>query len=315
MRHIETQYLGCENTGEVADATNCIIKFDAASSAAHALIVSRFSHELFKIQGLAQEGIVTAPYKICVLIRKGLVGFKYSKANESTVEQTIMWFAENWHPPSCGVILSFYEYDDLFGLEIQQPIMTQVIWPLKADLQSKRDGDYITYQKFPDVLLKRYSQKYDNAKNTGQLDVIDNIEKLSPYPVKEITYSMSEDEVADILQHSKMHFVYQGATYFLSAIMNVPTVCYGSPTYMSHPSRWWEDGKLYMEPVQVTMWGNYSYGARIPTTKIGQYDFNKQSVVQRPQRYLYHSNTPEELEGIIKGFPFTVNNVVYSVDD
>ena len=148
MKHFETLYLGCDNTGEVADASNCIIKFDAESSGAHALIVSRFSHELFKIQGLAQEGIVTTPYKICILIRTGLIGHKYSKANESTVDHTIMWFAKNWQPPSCGVIFSFYEYDDLFGVEIQQPIMTQVIWPLNDKLQSKRDGGYITYQKF-----------------------------------------------------------------------------------------------------------------------------------------------------------------------
>ena len=315
MKLLKTLYLGCDDTGEVADVNNCIIKFDADSSAAHAIIVSRFSHELFKIQGLAQEGIITEPYKISVLIRTGLMGRKYSKANESTIEQTIMWFADNWHPPSCGVVLSFYEYDDLFGLEIQQPYMTQVIWPLKANMQSKRDGDYITYQKFPDALLKRYSKKYDNAKNTGQLNIIDDIEALSPYPVKEITYAMSEDEIAELLMHSKMHFTYQGATYFLSAIMNVPTVCYGSPTYMSHPSKWWEDGEEHEEPVQVTMWGNYNYGARLPTTKIGQYDFKKQSVVQRPQRYLYHSDTPSDLEGIIKGFPFTVNNVTYSVDD
>ena len=315
MKHIETLYLGCDNTSEVADASNCIIKFDAGSSAAHALIVSRFSHELFKIQGLAQEGIVTTPYKICILIRTGLIGHKYSKANESTVDQTIMWFAKNWLPPSCGVIFSFYEYDDLFGVEIQQPIMTQVIWPLNDKLQSKRDGGYITYQKFPDALLKRYSHKYENAKETGQLNIIDDIEALSPYPVKEIDYSMSEDEIAELLKHSKMHFTYQGATYFMAAIMNVPTVCYGSPTYMSHPSKWWEYGEFHEESVQVTMWGNYNYGARIPTTKIGQYDFKKQSAVQRPQRYLYHSMTPEDLEGIIKGFAMTVNHVEYSVDD
>ena len=315
MRLLKNLYLGCDDTGEVADITNCIIKFDAESSAAHFIILSRFSHELFKIQCLAQEKIITKPYKICVLIRKGLVGLKYNHLNESTVDETIMWFAKNWHAPKCGVIFSFYEYDDLFGYEIVQPLMTQVIWPLNSELQARRDGNYITYQKYPDALKGRYSQKYMESIESRQLSVIENIQKLSSYEVKEIDYAMSEDEMTELLLHSKMHFTYKGATYFLAACMNLPTVCYGDPPIMSHVSKWWEYGEYHEESIPITLWGDHGYGACLPTTRVGQYDFERHSVVQRPQGYVYHARNPLELEGIIKGFPFEINHKEYSVDD
>ena len=126
---------------------------------------------------------------------------------------------------------------------------------------------------------------------------------------------MSEPEIADLLLHSRMHFTYQGASYFLAGCMNVPTVCYGSPTQISDPSKWYEDGKEYEDRIQISLWGNNGYGAYLPTTRVGQYDFEKQKVVQRPQGYVYHTNTPTELESIIKGFPFKVNNKEFSIDD
>ena len=182
-------------------------------------------------------------------------------------------------------------------------------------MQSKRDGNCITYHKYPEALLSRYSPKYQEALQTGHLDVIDRIKDISSYEVVEIDYSMSEDEMTKLLSHSKMHFTYRGASYFLAACINIPTVCYGNPTRMSHPSKWWEYGEYHEESVQVTVWGDYDHCARIPTTRIGQYDFERQSVIQRPQRYVYHTNSVKELEGILKGFPIVFNDIEYSVDD
>jgi len=315
MKLLKTLYSGCEDNGEVADIKNCIIKFEAGSSGAHPVLLSRYALDLYKIQTLAQEGLITKPYKICVLIRTGLMGAKYSESNKTTIDETIMWWAENLHPPSCGVIYSFYEYDGPLGLQITQPLSTQVIWPFKKSMQAKRDGDYITYQKYPDALKGRFSQKYLDAMQSGQVDVMDRIEELSTYKVIEITYAMSDEEIAELLKHSKMHFTYDGGTYAFAACTNTPTVCFGAPTHMSHPSNWWEDGDQHQDSVQITIWSNIHFGARIPATRVGGYDFEKETVVQRPQRYMYHANTPLELESIIKGFPFTVSNIEYSVDD
>lgn len=314
MKHIETIYLGCDNTGEHASIDNHIIKFDTGTSHAHATILSHFGSILFLCQTLSQENVLNKPFKICVLIHDDLIDRKIKEVNNNTIDGTIRWFMQNWHPPACGIIFSMYSYKTLLGIEIQERWSSQVIWPLQQKWQSTRSGNYITVHMPEEKLLSRPSSKIDDLLKTGQLQVIQQIQELCDIDVKYVDYIMHEDDLFNILSKSKMHFTYPGATYYSAGIINLPTVCYGYPLdKLKHSSRYWLDGKEHqVDDIRMTQWNR---GDNNPMTKVPQYCFKRNSVVQRPQQYVIHTQTPEGLAGYIKGFPFKVGNRTYSIYD
>lgn len=305
MKHIKTIYLGCDNTGARASIDNYVIKFERQTAKAHATYISKFCPILWQIQNLYEDGVVKDPVKICVLLPSNLVGKKVSDNNENTYDGHLIWFMENFLPPTPGVIFSLYSFD--IATSVQTMWTTKVIWPLQDRWKAKRDGEYITCQKYSPISASaKYHGYYDMFVSSSQAPVIDNIEALCDLPVKFIDYSMHEDKLFEVLSHSKMHFTYHGATYFSAALIDLPTVCYGFPKNRVTTNA------LQGELMDASSWGD-EHGTGF--TNIGLYNDSNGKVYNGWQTYVKHANSPLELEGYLKGIPVTINKKEYSIYD
>ena len=316
MKHIKTIALGCKSN-ERATPENHIVKLDDGNCRAYAALTSQFAPLLYRIQVMNDSGIVKEPYKVCIVIdTEWCNGMKVKDSNSWTVMETIIWLLENYHPPTNGVIFSIYEYEDVYANTIQERWASSSIWPLNESWQAKRDGDYITLHDFQDDL--KGSAKYEIARHSGQLDVIDDIDNICKLPVKRVDYTMGEDQIFTLLKHSKMHFTLHGGTYYGAAIINLPTVCFGSfisgdhyhdGFYFKHQK---DKGSEIPVSVQHTSWNT---GNGNTPTKVSQFDFKTNSVTEHPQRYLRNATSPTELRSYLNGFAMEVDNHYYSIDD
>ena len=280
MKHIKTISLGCNN----ADQVVYTIKFDENTIQAHATIMSQFGNALWKIQNLYEEGIINNSVVVNVFIPERFVGLKLHPDNINTCDQHLIYFMENFYPPACGVVFKIYTF--VATTTIQSPWSAKVIWPFSK--QWIGDGDYITVQKYGETVLSKDVHYFrDIAMNSGQLDVIDNIDQYSEYPVKEISYTMRDEDFFDTLIHSRQHYTYMGASYYSAGLINCPTICYGFPT---ENSAWGMD------------MGN-GFG------NICQYDFNK--TYNGPQTYVTHTNSVNELKAHLLDIPPPTKPTVY----
>lgn len=294
---IKTIYAGCDNNGEDALPEHSNIKFDLPSVKSYCNILCHFGRLYFRIQSLCQSGVISSPYKVCLFISDTVADLvKVKPENKFTILETIEWFILNLEPPKCGIIFTLYYYKDSLKHYIMEPWASQIIWPLKKEWQSLRDGDYITLQDI-ESNIPNDSRKGNYIRSHDHYNVIKRIDEISPYPVKRVCYAMGEEEVFKVLKHSKLHISYQGASYFAAAIINLPTIMYSYYVEDSY-GKWWEDEKLHEGVVTGSLWNS---GHNQPTSKVCQYDLNKESVIQKPQQFAYHVETSSELESIIKG--------------
>ena len=137
MKHIKTILLGCDAAKQVAYT----IKFDENTIQAHATIMSQFCNALWKIQNLYEEGIITNPVVVNVFIPERFIGLKLHPDNINTCDQHLIYFMENFVPPSPGVAFELYTFKAT--TTVQSPWNAKTIWPFKQ--QWIGDGDYITY--------------------------------------------------------------------------------------------------------------------------------------------------------------------------
>ena len=228
---------------------------------------------------LYQENIITDPVKHCFLLPK--IDLKKKTDNKETFYDVISWMIENMIPPKPGIIISLYFYDSVYPQLMNMPTQDKTaIWPLKNQW---KNGDYITVHKFESIT----EQKRKDRSADGQYDIIQNIESYSSLPVKYIDYTMSVNEMVDLLQHSKKHFTYDGATWHLASMINTPTVVYGIQKFDTY-------NKGYWDPIQ-----DKKHNITIRETPFHirtiQYDIKKEIVYAGPQTFCMCSRNKEEL--------------------
>ena len=295
-RKIKTIYIGCNYTGEDALPEHANIKFDLPSIKSYCNILCHFGRLYFRIQSLYQSEVITSPYKVCLFIADSVEDLvKVKPENKFTILETLEWFIYNLEPPKCGIVFTLYYYKDSLKHYIMEPWASQVIWPLNKNWQALRDGDYITLQDIEPGTL--HSRKGRLIYESDQYKVIQKIDEFSPFPVKRVNYAMGEEEVFETLRHSKLHISYQGASYFAAAVINLPTIMFSYYVEDGY-GNWWEDGKEHEGVVTGSLWNS---GHNQPTSKVCQYDLDKETVVQKPQQFAYHVETASELESILKG--------------
>lgn len=213
--------------------------------------------------------------------------------------KTIEWFLDNMLPPPGGIVFDLYFYKNLFP-GINNPIDKNTIWPIKKRWIG--DGDYITVQKISPLAADR---KTLVAKEIGHYNLIQNIEKYCPYPVKEFSYKDGEEKSAELLVHSKRHFSYDGGAFPLAAMIDVPTVCYGYPIFPGPvecsiydmkserllPKAGRKKIKYERSTYQATPIG--------PAARVYHLDIESNLCIQKPQTYVRHAWDKEELLGYI----------------
>jgi hypothetical protein len=291
MKLVKTFYLGCEDNGDIATIENNFDRINERFNAAHRPTMGILCRHFFYAQLLQQEGSLDKPYKLALICKKGRLDSKIKEHNTFTIKDTIYFFLNNMLPPEKGIIVSIYVSDTIEHTVPPYEDM-RCITPMKEELLWQGDGDYITFQDAensnPDT-----KQRLLNHKNK---EVIQQIDNISIYPVKRITYSMGEEEIFDLLKHTKFHVSYPGGTYYSAAMINCPTIgVYLDKQFekLDNP-----DPRKYSKPIHMTM---HEIMFRATREGFFIYDSKSRKAVKKRQNYLRHV-TNDELECYLKGY-------------
>lgn len=262
------------------------IKFDERTVQAHATIMSQFCNVLWKIQNMYEEGLHIDPVKIKVFVPEWYRECYIGPEHEYHSMQQLQWFMDNFEQPGAGVTWEVEFYKE--KTTTTSPWNTNCIWPLKKERQWVGGGGYITLQKYKQVSGKKFNYFQEIAKNSGQLEVIENIAEYSDLPVKVIDYKHHPENFFESLKYSERHFTYLGGSYYSAALINCPTICYGFPYGDVYPD------SLNGKSMPGSAWGSDMGNGH---STICQYDFEK--TFNGPQVYVTHANTVNDLKGFL----------------
>lgn len=304
MKLYKTLYLNTEKVDFPVEET---VLFDDATILAYASLIPMLTGVFWKAAFEYQQKVRAHAKHIRILIPSNHSnGFKSQPHFKNTTLDTLEWFLLNLVEPPGGLIISIYFYDNLYP-GINNPFWAWSIWPLKQRWVG--DGDYVTVNKITKFKngANGTDKKIQNAINLGHLDLIENLEKLSPYPVKEIGYG-NEEESVELLRHSKRHFAYFGSTYFLAPLVDVPTVAYGM---QSNKEPWrgsiydmkteFKDMKYEKKAIEFEKGAyNNAFGSMgAGAARVFHFDLKSNLCIQKPQTYVRHAWDKEELLGYI----------------
>jgi hypothetical protein len=291
LQHYKTFHLGCTKNDEVATIENNFDRINERFNAAHRPTMGILCRHFFFAQLLQQEGSLDKPYKLALICKKGRLDSKIKEHNAFTIKDTIYFFLNNMLPPEKGIIVSIYTSDTMDN-KIPPYEDLRCLTPMQDELLWKGDGDYITFQDAensnPDT-----KQRFLNHENK---EIIQQIDKISKYPVKRITYSLGEERIFHLLKHAKFHVSYPGGTYYSAAMINCPTIgVYLDKTFETLDK---PDPKKYSKPIQMTM---HEIAYRAVREGYFIYDTKTRKAVKKRQNYLRHV-TNDELECYLKGY-------------
>mgnify|MGYP005997050469 CR=1 FL=1 len=187
----------------------------------------------------------------------------------------------------CVLSLAFANTHILYQENIiKEPVKHCFLLP-KIDLKKKTNNK----ETFYDVTVHKFEsiteQKRKDRSADGQYDIIQNIESYSSLPVKYIDYTMSVNEMVDLLQHSKKHFTYDGATWHLASMVTTPTVVYGVQRFDAYNKGYWDPLNDIKHNISIR-----ETPFHIRTI---QYDMDNDVVYAGPQTFCMCSRNKEEL--------------------
>jgi hypothetical protein len=295
--HINTFYIGCEDNGQRADNTNNILRFNKKDCYAHKPLIDTLSKYFCDAQILYEDKIITNPYKLAIYVEEHIYKEKkkHNPNSKTTILDGLYFWIKSMHEPAGGIIISIYATPTIkYGIKSTYDF--RHTWPFKKEMHWLGDGEYITLHDTEAKTNPVFAQEYmssDDAKL--QMKTIDDIDNISKYPVKRISYSMKEEEIFTLLKHTKYHFSYPGGTYYSAGLINCPTI------------------GLYMDKKKIDVY-NYNQNkninieftqnermSRLATTGQYTFDFNKNGIALDHLTYLKHV-TNFELVWHLKGY-------------
>lgn len=303
LKYYKTFYIGTDNTDEIVENDDVIV-FDERNLWSYTEIVGVFNEAYWKTAFQYATGIRQGPRKVKMMVPiiHQPPGLKCNEKNANTALETLEWFLENLEPPCGGMIISIFFYDNKYP-GYTQPWASQVLWPFSR--QWKGDGDYVTLQF---LTGNTAAEKFEFLRH--HKEVMDKFEELCPYPVKYISYVDGEELTLQKLIHSKRHFVYGGGTYQFAGMVDIPTICYGDMFGLKKPFRWSPiyDPKRTNYPDKIdrriitytnSKWSTQLHVPGLPGSRICHYDIEKKIPIQKPQTYIIHPDSNDELLGYV----------------
>lgn len=304
LQYFKTLYIGCKDNREVATpGVNNTSYLTIENCAGHLDVTNVLSAPFIHSQFLYENNILRKPLKHCFLIDKTTETYKFRPENVYTLLESILYFLNNYQPPTNGIIISLYFSDNL---KLSQLSPATSLWPLKQDMQWKGDGDYITF--------------HDYEKNCNHLDMLDylnspvgqiaqEIDKHSIHPVKRITYSMGEEEIFKTLKHTKFHISYAGATYHSAGIIGCPTIGIYWNYYKKNLKKPYQEEYSPENTIEIGVKESFDINSQ---KGYFIYDFKNKCLEKKHQDTLKHCTDKFEFLNYLKGFSnITVQNKEY----
>lgn len=290
--HLKTIYKGCTPNGEKADPSKSyIIRFTWHDAHSHATLMSMLSPAFLHAQQNADENVSVDPFHISILWPLD-PHVKRKKENKESAYDALVWFIENMLDPKNGAIVSIYRCLKQNVHQGEQWRHSQ-IWPLKQRWSPQKQ--YISVHKTePEMSTSRISKVKDQE--SFYLPYIKFYANKYGYDIKYVDYTLTVQEIVDIMVQSDWHFCYSGATMYTAAMIGIPTLAWHH--LYDVDSNWWkwrdyDDWRKVNETlVQETPWGKMS----THPGKIKQYIFENERVETRPLTGNRHIENEEDIQ-------------------
>jgi hypothetical protein len=292
MKLIETIYLGCEDTGEIAETHNShTIRFCNSTAWAHGTLISYICSTLAKCQLLYEEGSLNKPSKISVIWPFD-IDAKRKPADVETGYERVVWYFRNLKIPTNGIIVSFYVNQNVRSWT-SDPWRVMSLWPTKK--QWDPTGDYITIQKAEPLAGGKVRRIKDRLPPFEEktLQLAENY----GYDVKYVSYLTPFDELYELLLGSSCHFSYLGSTYFFAGLVGTPTVGWGEAVQYDHITYYTrKDAQRLPASISTPRWGRLASNVG----RILRYVEDEGGVMNKPVDYTTHVNDERDLEKIFE---------------
>jgi len=276
INHLKTIYSGCTNDGTTASPNRShIVRFCHHTTNAHCTIMSLLSPAFLTAQMLADEGVSSSPFHICVIITID-VDFKRKQENIETAYESVLWFIENMMPPKNGVVISIYHTQKARPW-IGTPWTQKEVWPLKQ--QWDPQGEYITIHKVEPMMSKDRKPKVEEQQDKYLPILVDKATKCG-YNIKYIDYKMRTSEIVEAISKSDYHFSYEGGTFYTAAMTGTPAYCWHSQDEVINVDGPWRNLNDEVERAIIQQTAVGQIGSN--HSKIRQYDFINECVVAHP---------------------------------
>jgi hypothetical protein len=299
MELYKTLYLNCEDTGEISNFDNNVIRINKRFNMGHRPLMGLICPHFYNSQILFLDKIISEPYKLTICLYKGLFDKKVKPSNKSTIGDTLIFFLNNLLPPDNGMIVSIYESETMENkIKIDEHFKYFV--PFKEEMKWVGDGDYITLHDIEDGVsdIRKDTLKKSFPKH---LETIKNIDDISIYPVKRINYKMTEEEMFSLLKHTKFHLTYPGATYFSAGLINCPTIGIYIEKQVIKIRNWLSKDREIITIEETVHERVSTMQDRGIFHAYGWDDRNDKSIKMQRQNYLKHV-TNDELVCYLKGY-------------
>lgn len=217
MPKIKTIHINCDK-GEADFDSSYIITIERPDTPSYGLFTWKLSECFFRAQMLHNEKLSRGPFKVAILIPTHYIT-RHKPEDTETGVYRIEWYIRNMIPPDIPIIFTIYYGNREFYLTNKT---RGWLWPLKYQWDPNYTENYVTVQ-LPEI----YATPGGNQQRQNWENPLKYFENNCPYPIKYIGYHTPIDEAYNLLKYAKYHFTYFGATYYLAAMMGVPSIIMG----------------------------------------------------------------------------------------
>jgi len=290
MRLLKTIHKGC-NEGIAEPHCSHIVRFSLSTCASHATLMSMLGSAFLFAQQNADDNLTDKPFNICVLWPVD-EHTKRKSENAESMYDALIYFLQSMSAPKNGVVISIYHIDTLGHMNEQW--LHGNFWHFEK--QWSPQDEYITVHKH-EPLMSRHrisgTVQYENL----YMPIIEDLANSYGWDIKEIDYTMTMKDIVETMTHSNYHFAYLGGTWFLSAMIGIPSLCWHHNHRVFTNKRKWVDidEKIHEVDVQNNSWGVTCTG----NAWIKQYSFEHERVLSHPN---YNQLWIEDKADIYKAF-------------
>lgn len=217
MNKIKTIRINCEE-GEAELGSSFLVSFDDHNTPSYGLFTWELSECFFRAQMLHNEKLSTEPFRVSIIVPLYYLAKHKPKDTEIGLYR-LEWYIKNMIPPDLPMIFTFYYSKREVYLTNRE---RGWLWPLQYQWDPNKTEDYVTVQ-LPEV----YATPPSNKQRQNWEAPLAYFEATCPHPIKYIGYHTPIDEAYNLLKHTKYHFSYFGATYYLAQMMKVPSIIMG----------------------------------------------------------------------------------------
>ena len=233
-RKVRTIRIGCDE-GEAEMGSSFFLAITKPETPSYSIMCWELSKAFFHAQVMKNENLSGEPFKVSVLVDLPWLK-KHKPSDPETGVDRIEWFIKNMLPSDTPMIFTIYG-----GMRENYLVPHQKwwMWPMQYQWDPRNVGDYVTVQA-PEM----YNSYDGNHQRRNWRPQLEYFLENCPWEVKMIGYNDPIDYCYQTLKHTRYHFSYHGATYYIATMMKVPCMIMGYEHIFANARDWDNDEKI-----------------------------------------------------------------------